>query len=72
MDHKHFEKAASKILDVFSDERITHHDLMYVALYTVTNAYPKSVLEKIIDFSNHVDYERERLRSTPGYDRLGQ
>ena len=72
MDHKHFEKAAKKILDTFSDERITHHDLMYVALYTVTNAYPKSVLEKIIEFSNHVDYERERLRSTPGYDRLGQ
>lgn len=72
MDHKHFQKAAGKILDVFSDERITYHDLMYVALYAVTNAYPKSVLDKIVDFANHVEYERERLQSAPGYDRLGQ
>lgn len=60
-DHKHFEKAAKKVLDVFSDQRITDLDLMHVAFYTVVNAYPPEVLDKIIEFAAHVEYERKRI-----------
>jgi hypothetical protein len=70
MDHRHFERAAKKILDVFSDEKITQHDLMYVALYTASNAYPKTVLEKIIEYAQHVSYERDRLLSGQSSDRI--
>ena len=60
-DHKHFERAAKKILDVFSDQRITDLDLMHVAFYTVVNAYPPEVLDKIIEYAAHVQYEKNRL-----------
>jgi hypothetical protein len=62
-DHKHFERAAKKILDVFSDNRITNHDLMHVAFYTVANAYPEYVLDSIVEFSYHIEEERKRIKA---------
>ena len=66
-DHRRFEKSAQRILDVFSDGRVTDHDLMYVALYTVVNAYPENVLDRLVDFVNHVTFERERIRKDQSY-----
>lgn len=66
-DRSRFEKGAQKILDVFSDGRIRDHDLMYVAFYTVINAYPEVVLDRIADFANHVEYERNRIREDQNY-----
>ena len=66
-DRSRFEKSAHKILDVFSDGRILDHDLMYVAFYTVINAYPESVLDSIQEFANHVEYERNRIREDHEY-----
>lgn len=67
MDHKRFEKAADKIVAVFSDGSITGHDLMYVAFYTVINAYPEVVLDRVIEFAEHVKCERERISESRNY-----
>jgi hypothetical protein len=66
-DRARFEKAAQKVLDVFSDGRIRDHDLMYVAFYTVINAYPEIVLDRIVDFVEHVKFERNRIREDQNY-----
>ena len=66
-DRARFEKAAQKVLDVFSDGRIRDHDLMYVAFYTVINAYPEIVLDRIVDFVEHVKFERTRIKEDQQY-----
>ena len=66
-DRSRFQKAAQKVLDVFSDGRIRDHDLMYVAFYTVVDAYPEVVLDRIIDFAAHVEYERNRIKEDQNY-----
>ena len=68
MDARHLERSAKKILDVMSDGRLTGHDLMYVAFYTVTNAYPLDpVLDRLIEYVEHVKVERARLEDSRGY-----
>ena len=66
-DRSRFEKAAQKVLDVFSDGRIRDHDLMYVAFYTVINAYPEVVLDRIIEYTEHVKFERNRIKEERNY-----
>ena len=66
-DRSRFEKAAQTILDVFSDGRVRDHDLMYVAFYTVINAYPEIVLDRIIEYTEHVKFERNRVREEQEY-----
>lgn len=67
-DPRRYEKAAVKILDVMSDGRITSHDLMYVAFYTVIKAYPLDpVLDRLIEYVEHVKVERERLERNKQY-----
>jgi hypothetical protein len=66
-DRGRFEKAAQRLLDVFSDGRIRDHDLMYVAFYTVINAYPEVVLDRIADFAEHVKFERQRIKEDQNY-----
>ena len=66
-DRSRFEKAAQKVLDVFSDGRIRDHDLMYVAFYTVINAYPEVVLDRIIEYTEHVKFERKRIQEDQNY-----
>jgi hypothetical protein len=67
MDMKRYERAAQKILDVFSDGRITNHDMMYVAFYTVANAYPTLVLDRIIEYTEHIKVEIERQEKYNGF-----
>ena len=44
---------------------------MYVAFYTVINAYPEVVLDRLIDFTEHVKHERKRVREEQnGHDAL--
>lgn len=67
-DRSRFEKAANKILDVFSDGRIRDHDLMYVAFYTAINAYPLDpVVDRLVDYVEHVKFERNRLKEDVRY-----
>lgn len=67
MDVRHMEKQSKKILDVFSDGRITGFDLIYLAFYTVVNAYPDVVLDRLIEYTEHVKYERERMKENKNY-----
>lgn len=66
-DAKLFERHAKKILDVMSDGRLTSGDLMYVAFYTVVNAYPTVVLDRLIEYTEHVKVERARAEANRGY-----
>lgn len=66
-DRSRFEKSAHKILDVFSDGRIRDHDLMYLAFYTVVNAYPEVVLDRVIEYTEHIKFERNRIREDQNY-----
>ena len=66
-DRSRFEKHAQRLLDIFSDGRVRDHDLMYLAFYTVINAYPEVVLDRIQEFANHVDYERNRIKEEQQY-----
>ena len=66
-DRSRFEKHAQRLLDVFSDGRVRDHDLMYLAFYTVINAYPEVVLDRIQEFANHVEYERNRIKEDQQY-----
>jgi hypothetical protein len=65
MDHKMYEKAARKIVDIFSDSRIDDMGVVHTAMYTANYAYPSDIAEKIIEFGEHLKYESNRLR----YDR---
>lgn len=68
MDTKLYERHAKKILDVFSDGRLTNLDLIYVAFYTVLHAYPfDPVLDRVIEFAEHVKVERERFERNKDY-----
>ena len=66
-DRSRFQKAAQKVLDVFSDGRIRDNDLMYVAFYTVIDAYPEIVLDRIIEYTEHVKFERNRIKEERSY-----
>ena len=66
-NHRMFEKHALRLLDIFSDGRVRDHDLMYLAFYTVVNAYPEVVLDRIADFANHVEWERNRIKEDQEY-----
>lgn len=66
-NRNHFQKNADKILEIFSDGRIRDHDLMYVAFYTVINAYPELVLDRIIEYTEHIKFERERIKEDRNY-----
>jgi hypothetical protein len=60
MDVRVNERAADKILDVFSDGRITSGDLMMVAMYTVSKARTRGIVERVLEFAEHVKYEIDR------------
>lgn len=62
-----FQKYADKILEIFSDNRVTDDDLMYVAFYTVINAYPEPVLDRIVEYTEHVKFERQRIKEDRNY-----
>lgn len=67
-DVRHYEKQAKKILDVMSDGRLTTEDLIYVAFYTVIQAYPiDPVLDRLIEYVEHVKVERERYERNKAY-----
>ena len=68
MDTKKYERHAKKIIDVFSDGSVTGADLMYIAFYTVINAYPADpVLDRLVEYVNHVQIERERIKENHSY-----
>lgn len=61
MNHQMYEKAAKKIVDIFSDSRIDDMGLVHTAMYTANYAYTTNIAEKIIEFAEHLKYEHNRL-----------
>lgn len=70
MDMRRIERAADKLVDVFSDIRIEERELVYVAMYVVMRAQPKEVLDRVIEFGEQVKWEinnRDRSNTSEQY-----
>lgn len=63
-NHKMFSKSADKILDIFYDVRIADTDLMHVAFYTVVQSEHPDVINKILEFADHVRHEMDRVKDS--------
>ena len=64
MDAKRIERVADKIVDAFSDMRITDQELIYVAMYTVMKSQPTIIVERIVEFGEQVKWEIKNDRRT--------
>lgn len=71
MDVQRLEKAATRIVDAFSDMRITDQELMYVAMYTVIKAQPPTILERIVEFGEQVKWEIRNERKNKEWKQDG-
>jgi hypothetical protein len=70
MDMRRIERAADKLVDVFSDMRIEERELVYVAMYVVMRAQPKEVLDRVVEFGEQVKWEinnRDRSNTSEQY-----
>jgi len=70
MDTRRIERAADKLVDVFSDIRIEERELVYVAMYVVMRAQPKEVLDRVVEFGEQVKWEinnRNRSKTSEQY-----
>ena len=62
MSHQIYEKAAKKIVDIFSDSRIDDMGIVHTAMYTANYAHGSNIAEKIIELGEHLKYESNRLK----------
>lgn len=67
MDAKRIERVADKIVDAFSDMRITDQELIYVAMYTVMKSQPTIIVERIVEFGEQVKWEIRNDRQNKEY-----
>ena len=67
MDARRMERAAEKIIDAFSDMRITDQELIYVAMYTVMKSQPRIIVERIVEFGEQVKWEIRNDRQNKEY-----
>ena len=67
MDVKRIDRAADKIIDVFSDLRINEHEMMYVAMSVVIRAQPRQILERVVEFGEQVKWEINNERRNTQY-----
>lgn len=67
MDVRRIEKSADKIVDAFSDMRVTDDELMYVAMYVVMRAQPRQILDRVIEFGEQVKWEINNERRNTAY-----
>jgi hypothetical protein len=72
MDIKRLERMADRVLDVFSDMRVSDHELIYVAMYTVIKSYNRDVVARVIEYGKQVEWEVNNQRRNDSYvqDRL--
>jgi hypothetical protein len=57
MDANRLSRMADRIVDAFSDMRVSDEDLMYVAMYTVIRAQPREILERVVEYGEQVKWE---------------
>jgi hypothetical protein len=67
MDVTRIEKAADRIVDAFSDMRITDQEMIYVAMYTVIKAHPVQILERVVEFGEQIKWEINNERRNSNY-----
>lgn len=67
MDVRRIEKSADKIVDAFSDMRVTDEELMYVAMYVVMRAQPRQILDRVIEFGEQIKWEINNERRNTAY-----
>lgn len=67
MDVKRIERIADRIVDVFSDMRVTDSELIYVAMYVVIKAQPATIVERVVEFGEQVKWELNNNRKNKGY-----
>lgn len=72
MDIKRLERMADRVLDVFSDMRVSESELIYVAMYTVIKSYNREVVSRVIEYGKQVEWEVNNQRRNNSYvqDRL--
>jgi len=72
MDIKRLERMADRVLDVFSDMRVSDQELIYVAMYTVIKSYNRDVVARVIEYGQQVEWEVNNQRRNDSYvqDRL--
>lgn len=67
MDANRISRMADKIIDAFSDMRITDDELVYVAMYTVIRAQPRHILERVVEYGEQVKWEIRNDRRNKEY-----
>lgn len=67
MDAKRIERAADKIVDAFSDMRITDSEMLYVAMYVAIKAQPVEILHRVVEFGEQIKWEINHERKNTNY-----
>jgi hypothetical protein len=63
MDAKRIERIADKIVDAFSDMRVTDDEMIYVAMYVVMKAQPPEILYRVVEFGEQIKWEVNNKRT---------
>lgn len=61
------DRSAKRIIDAFSDIRVTDGDLIYVAARVAMTAYPNDILYRIIEFTEQIKWEMNNNRRNQRY-----
>lgn len=67
MDIRRIDKTADKIIDAFSDMRVTDGDMIYVAMQVVYRANPVEILHRVVDFGEQIKWEIDNSRKDRRY-----
>jgi hypothetical protein len=67
MNVQRIDKSADKIIDAFSDMRVTDGDLIYVAMQVVYRANPVEILHRVVEFGEQVKWEIDNNRRDRKY-----
>lgn len=65
---KQFAKPAEKLITLFSDERMTKGDMVWIPHYIILHTHPDSVLDKIEAFCYEFIAKRKEARYNGQYD----
>jgi hypothetical protein len=61
------DRSAKRIIDAFSDYRVTDNDLIYVAARVAMTAYPNDILYRIVEFNEQLKWEINNNRRNHRY-----
>ncbi len=67
MNVQMIDRSSRRIIDAFSDIRVTDGDLIYVAARVAMTAYPSDILYRIIEFTDQLKWEINNNRRNHQY-----